>query len=72
MNDTGLEKGTVSKYLSVLIDLHLIERKVRLPRKILSNRVKEYIYYVIHTFDSGFVLFLTNRNILNKNYMILY
>ena len=33
MNDTGLEKGTVSKYLSVLIDLHLIERRVPVTEK---------------------------------------
>ncbi len=28
VNDTGLSKGIVGKYLSVLIDLHLIEREV--------------------------------------------
>lgn len=33
INDTGLSKGTVSKYLSVLSDLHLVERNVPITEK---------------------------------------
>lgn len=33
MNDTGLNKGVVSKYLSVLSDLHLVERLVPVTEK---------------------------------------
>ena len=28
MNDTGLERGKITKYLSVLRELHIIERRV--------------------------------------------
>ena len=37
VNDTGLEKSFVIKYLSVLIDLQLVERRVPITEK---NRLK--------------------------------
>ena len=33
INDTGLDKGTVGKYLSVLTDLHLVEREVPITER---------------------------------------
>ena len=33
INDTGLDKGVVAKYLGVLIDLHLVQREVPVTEK---------------------------------------
>lgn len=33
MNDTGLEKGTITKYLSILQSIHLIERRITITEK---------------------------------------
>jgi uncharacterized protein len=33
MNDTGLEKGKITKYLSVLRDIHIIERRIPITEK---------------------------------------
>jgi len=38
MNDTGFEKSFVNKYLSVLVDLHLIERKIPITEKRKSRK----------------------------------
>lgn len=38
INDTGLNKGLVGKYISVLIDLHLVERKIPITKKQSSRK----------------------------------
>lgn len=38
LNDTGLERGMVAKYLSVLSDLHVVERRVPITEKERSRR----------------------------------
>ncbi|MFH1240173.1 MAG: ATP-binding protein [Candidatus Diapherotrites archaeon] len=43
MNDSGLNKGIVNKYLRVLIDLHLIERKVPITERKEKSRKGIYL-----------------------------
>src|SRR3989344_2836563 len=49
VNDTGLEKAFVSKYLSVLIDLQLIERRVPITEK-NSARSRNGVYLLKDNF----------------------
>lgn len=42
INDTGLDKGTAIKYLSVLIDLQIIERKVPITEPMQKSRKGTY------------------------------
>lgn len=44
MNDTGLEKGVVGKYLGVLCDLHIVEREVPVTEK--PDKSRRGIYRV--------------------------
>lgn len=43
VNDTGIQKGVVAKYLSVLNDLHLIKREVPVTENVLKSRKGIYI-----------------------------
>jgi hypothetical protein len=43
MNDTGLKKGIVAKYLSVLCDLHLVKREVPVTESLLKSRRGIYV-----------------------------
>ena len=38
MNDTGLDKGLITKYLSILIDLRLVERKIPVTENSRSRK----------------------------------
>ncbi len=42
-NDTGLSKSVVNKYLSVLIDLHLVDRKIPVTE---STKSRKGLYYL--------------------------
>jgi hypothetical protein len=41
MNDTGLEKGLITKYLSILMDLRLVERRIPVTD---NNRSRKGLY----------------------------
>ena len=43
MNDTGLKKGIVAKYLSVLSDLQLVKREVPVTESLLKSRRGIYV-----------------------------
>ena len=43
MNDTGLDKGLITKYLSILIDLQLVERKIPVTE---NHRSRKGLYQV--------------------------
>jgi len=38
MNDTGLDKGLITKYLSILIDLQLVERRIPVTENLRSRK----------------------------------
>jgi hypothetical protein len=49
INSTGLDKGLVSKYLSILEDLHLVKREVPVTEK-NPARSRNGIYYILDPF----------------------
>ncbi len=50
VNDTGLNKSIVSKYISILIDLHIVKRKIPITESKKSRKGRYYI-------SDNFILF---------------
>ncbi len=61
MNDTGLEKGKITKYLSVLKSLHLIERRVPLTEK-HPEKTRKGIYLLKDNYFKFWFRFVFENN----------
>jgi AAA+ ATPase superfamily predicted ATPase len=49
VNDAGLDKGVVSRYLSTLSDLHLVERSVPVTEK-RPEKSRKGIYRILDNY----------------------
>ena len=61
INDTGLEKGKITKYLSVLKSLHLIERRVPLTEK-HPEKTRKGIYLLKDNYFKFWFRFIFENN----------
>lgn len=67
INDTGLEKGKVIKYLSVLQNLHLIERRVPITEKNMEKSRKGIYLLKDNYFKFWFRFVFGNNDYIEQN-----
>ncbi|MBI3051840.1 ATP-binding protein [Candidatus Woesearchaeota archaeon] len=66
VNDTGLPKGTVSKYLSVLSDLRIVERRVPITEKRMQNSRKGLYFIKDNYFNFWFRFVFQNISYIEQ------
>ena len=67
INDTGLEKGKIIKYLSVLQNLHLIERRVPITEKNIEKSRKGIYLLKDNYFKFWFRFVFGNNDYIEQN-----
>ncbi|MBN1410913.1 MAG: ATP-binding protein [Spirochaetales bacterium] len=66
INESGLEKGTVSRYLSILDSLHITEKKIPVTEKIPEKSRKGLYVFSDNFFAFWFRFVFRNRSLLEQ------
>lgn len=67
INETGFDKGTVSRYIAILMDLHIVKKEIPVTEKVPEKSRKG-----IYTIDDNFVNFWFRFVFRNRSFLEEY